>query len=205
MRCLRERPEEGRTVTHAENRPRTGWCGVPTALAMLVFLATAAAAQEFVIDQANDGFMPSLYYGIYLHTPIGQEFRPSFDHVDVVELRIDSSVDTLFQVNIRDDLIAGDIIGSATATAEVCSNSIVRFEFDAPVPVIPQGRYVIQVLDLVGGSAALGLATSDQYPGGRFICEGEPVEAWDAWFREGVWASTPTQALTWGAIKSMYR
>jgi hypothetical protein len=210
-------------LAHIKSSPWIARSGVLLAAAALVFLASLASAQDFVVDQAADNFAPGVYYGIWSHTPLGQEFTPSLDHVDVVELRIHATTCTLFQVLIREDTIQGEILGSATKILDWPNAPVERFEFDEPVPLVPGQRYVIEVRDLSGADGSLGIRWTKPYSGGRLICHGVPWNSWDAWFREGVWvfppvltaanpwfrdgvgAFTPVEATTWGAIKSMFR
>ena len=186
-------------------------CFLPLLAVVVWGLALAPAlAQEFIVDQANDEFAVMVCHGIVNGTPIGQEFTPLLDRVDVVELWIQPGLDSLFQVLIRDDTIDGEVLGAATTTVDApdFSGSVARFEFPEPVSVVSGDRYVMQVLALQGFYGMLGVGVEDGtnvYPGGRYIRWGETHWTMDAWFREGVWALSGTQASTWSSVKSLFR
>ncbi len=174
------------------------------AVSAMIIVASMVAAQDFVVDQQSADFPFMLHYNVFSHDPMGQEFTPSLDHVDVVEFHTGSSVGTRLQLLIHNDTIDGEVLGSAMKTVEDTSSGVVRFELDESVSLVPLGRYVIEVrtLDEIGTIAISG---EDPYPNGRLIVTGEIWDSWDAWFREGVWAPTPIEATSWGAIKLLYR
>ena len=175
-------------------------------VAVALLLAVPAVAQYSCLDQANDGFTPMSYLGIWVGDPIGQEFTPSLDHVDVVELYISGGSEGELEVLVHVDTIYGDVIGGATTPVGAGCHSIVMFVFEDTVELVPGERYVIEVRASHGMlSLGVNAVPPAPYPGGRLIYSGNPVAALDAWFREGVWGSTPAKATTWSAIKSLYR
>ena len=162
------------------------------------------SAQDYVVDQESSDFTHVLDYGIFSHDPIGQEFVPTLDHVDIVEVVTSSSGGTQLQVLIRDDTIDGEILGSSSKLVEPGYNNVERFEFDESVPLVPFGRYVIEVRQL-SGTGGLSVRGEDNYPNGRLIVSGEAWDAWDTWFREGVRTPVPVESTSWGAIKALFK
>jgi hypothetical protein len=71
-------------------------------------------------------------------------------------------------------------------------------------------RYVLEVVQVLEGEYlnwGLGWLSSPPYPDygrGREIRNGVPLEGSDLWFREGIYATVPTEHLTWGMIKALY-
>ena len=60
---------------------------LPIALAVALALL-ASGASAYTVDQRNDSAATGGYHSIPNYTPIGQEFRPDLDHVDVAELYV---------------------------------------------------------------------------------------------------------------------
>ena len=176
------------------------------AACVVLFFAVTVLAQDYQVDQANDGFTPISFLGIWYCDPIGQEFTPSLDHVDVVELYICGVYAGELEVRVHVDTIYGDVIGSATTPVGGGCFSEVMFVFEDGVQLVPGDRYVIEVRASDGQfCVCVNHEPPAPYPGGVLILMGEPAPDLDAWFREGVWCSTPVEATTWSSIKSLYR
>lgn len=162
-------------------------------LAFLGFFSTPVRAVSFVVDQRNDNFEPGLFNNIEFFTPIGQEFVPRFNSLNVVELYTDDFGGTnglgasLF-TNIRFDTIVGTIVGtSSLVTLPDNFEGITQFNFPSFVSLNPNQRYVIEVRVASGDVWAVASSggPNSTYPDGRWIIQGQPRENNDLWFREG--------------------
>jgi len=188
-------------ATHVARR---GVRSIVIPIGIVVMGALATRAQDYFVDQRNDGFTPGTYYSIPLNQPIGQEFTPSLDHVDVVDLYVSAQVQTLIQLLIHEGTIYGDVIGGATTEVVWPAAPPARFEFASSVELVPGELYVMEVQ--AASQCFLGVAPgpTDPYPGGDLIIVGHVYSGFDAWFREGVWDVSAAQTSTWGAIKALY-
>jgi hypothetical protein len=174
---------------------------------------TAGATDDYTVDQSNDGGPADAWYNIEQGYPIGQEFTPALDHLDVVELW---TADEYSEPSEGADLYV--TIHHATISAPSVATSPVvhvpdgfqgptRFEFPLSVPLVPGELYVIQVHQADGFPWYLGndWDQGDSYSGGRWVYMGTPVESVDTWFREGAFVvSTPVGDSSWGRIKALY-
>ena len=183
---------------------RGGVRSIVITIGIVAIGASVTRAQDYFVDQRNDGFTPGTYYSIPLNEPIGQEFTPSLDHVDVVDLYISAQVQTLIQLLIHEGTIHGDVIGGATTDVVWPTAPPARFEFASSVELVPGELYVIEVQ--ADSQCFLGVAPAqtDPYSGGDLIIVGHVYNGFDAWFREGVWDVSSAQMSTWGAIKALY-
>ena len=170
-------------------------------------LLWASVACPYTVDQQNDGSAIGGYWSIPNYTPIGQEFRPSFDHIDVAELHVKamgfSSAPTEFQLDVYESggfespLSTSDVVA---VTAE--HNGPILFTFPGSVPLTPGDLYVLVIRELHGVNWGMA-ATGDSYPLGQIVLDGEPLWHTDAWFREGS-LTVPVELGSWAAIKSLY-
>ncbi len=197
-------------VTARTRFTQLGALAILMAVLLLVTTPLIAGAQDYIVDQANDGFEPSLFWSIWLFAPFGQEFTPTYDHVDVVEMWSydlqGGGIPSVLMVQIRVDVIDGPVIGTSDyVSVQPDDDGPAYFAFAAPVPVVPGERYVIRLLNTGDWNWGVGVEDGTGYPGGRIIYYGVPDETNDAWFREGVLHPTSVSARSWGAIKSLYR
>jgi hypothetical protein len=170
--------------------------GSLTMVAVALLLAVPALAQDVYWDQVNDGFTPMSFLGIWYCDPIGQEFTPSLDHVDVVELYICGVYAGELEVRVHVDTIYGDVIGSATTPVGGGCFSEVMFVFEDGVQLVPGDRYVIEVRASDGQfCVCVNHEPPAPYLGGVLILMGEPAPDLDAWFREGVWLAYAADEL----------
>jgi hypothetical protein len=184
-------------------------------LTLLLFSVVTAAAQphphSFGVDQRNDFVLTTQGYVSPVGDPIGQEFRPTFLVLDVVELQMNSQSNEeggTAIVRIRAGSITGTILGTSdevTIPPVVSPQTLAHFDFAAPVPVTPEATHVIEV---VATSGTLGVFTSgflnNSYPRGAAIFMGVRQVRADLWFREGLEAALPVENTTWGNIKALY-
>ena len=145
---------------------------------------------DIVIDQSNDDFEPSLFQSIPIFSPIGQEFVPEFNSLNVVELftsDFNSGAETLL-VNVREGDIFGPIVGTSDSVVASDFDGVTRFNFEEIVPLNPGETYVIDVVLESGSNWGIGSSGGpfSTYPDGNQILNGEPQPNNDLWFREGL-------------------
>ena len=179
---------------------------LPIALAVALAL-WASGASAYTVDQRNDSAATGGYHSIPNYTPIGQEFRPDLDHVDVAELYVKAmgfvSDPTEFLVEVYALDASGELLStSGVVPAAAGYIGPLLFTFPESVPLVPGDLYVLVIRELNGVNWGVR-ATEDLYPSGQFIQSGVPIWHTDAWFREGVLPSA-VSARTWAAIKSLY-
>ena len=177
-------------------------------VAVTVSVLWAFVASAFTVDQYNDSMIAGGYHSIPSYTPIGQEFRPQFDHIDVAEMYVTYVGFTGEWSELVVDVHAGDISNPPLSTSDVVGvvgdyTGPVLFTFPGSVPLTPGEIYVLIIRELHGVNWGMR-ATEDLYPSGQMIKLGEPVSYSDAWFREGS-LSSPVSRDTWAGIKSLYR
>jgi hypothetical protein len=154
----------------------------------------SAYGQSFLIDQHNDPPVPPnilRYWAAHppFNPPIGQEFKPSLNSLDFVDLRTHAgggAATGTFEIRIHAGSIAAPVL--ATSTPNIMTNgdeTVVHFEFPSSVSLIPGDLYVMEFAQVEFGSAWGIGATGDTYAQGQMIWRGEP-NADDLWFREGV-------------------
>jgi FIMAH domain-containing protein len=165
------------------------------ALASLCLAALPAPAQTVDQQQTDGGGFGSsiLYAG-----PLGQEFTPTLDALNFVDLLIaDAELDgagATISVNIREDSITGTLLGSSLpvslpdgfGVSEISPGAEVRFVFATPVALTPGNRYVIEITQSAGGNFFARGSYPDPYSGGRAIFQGLPAALDDFFFREGL-------------------
>jgi hypothetical protein len=180
--------------------------GYAVIIFVITFLsASVSIADEYLWDQTNDYFSPPCGQGIQPFSPIGQEFLPSFDCLEVVQLYIINIYGAAeLVVNIYSESITGTLIG--TSSTEALSGyyvGVVTFSFD-PISLVPHTLYVMEILQTAGNEGHVGSSggPNSTYPYGCQILSGIPVENNDLWFRKGVLEGTALNRLSWGLIKN---
>ena len=171
-------------------------------LAIILLISTTAIADEYLWDQTNDFFEPTGAQGIYAFSPIGQEFIPDFNSLEVVQLYIVNIEGTAeFFVEIYSGNIAGPLIGSSNLIS-ISGFYIgpVTFTFDT-VLLIPGIQHVM-IINETYGDAGVG-SIGSTYPSGCQILSGIPQANNDLWFREGVFEGSALNRLSWGSIKNL--
>ena len=169
-------------------------------MAMALVTASARAVMIGQVDQ-QQAASPSSYGWWNYHSlaPIGQEFTPTFNSLDVVELRLAGFPDVAelrlagltsesqVRTNIRETTLAGALLGTSDTVAFAADwDGDLLFPFSSAVSLTPGNLYVIEV-DWVGGSDSFKVIhAGDLYAGGRAIDFGTPVDAADLFFREGL-------------------
>ena len=183
-------------------------------LAVLLIAAIPVHADEYVWDQTNDVMdplpEPMSSHNVIMFSPVGQEFVPNLEYLDVVQLWLsDRNHGTAgpanFIVNIRQGTIGGPIIGtSETTTLPGGHHGVATFVFET-VPLVPQSLYVMELVQLTSSNWMVsGLSGWSTYPLGRRILVGVPYENADLWFREGIGGAVPVRAVTWGEVKHKF-
>lgn len=178
--------------------------GMLITLALLHLALSSCLAEEYLWDQTNDLFSSSGCLSVQAFSPVGQEFSPILNCLEVVQLEITNIMDDAeFIVNIHSESITGPVIGtSSTVTISGYFSGIVTFIFD-PLPLQPQSLYVFEIVQTVGTEGGIGNGTNySSYPLGCKILHGNPYENSDFWFREGIIEVTAMHRLTWAAVKS---
>lgn len=158
-------------------------------------------ADTLIIDQSTtdpaDAFIS--FFSIQSNSPIGQEFTPTYSSLNYVQLLTgpggftvgeDPPSDVELYVNIRQDSITGNILG----TSEIVSfpeNPIYNtdFNFSYAVSLVPGNLYVIDVH--ASGDNWIVFGGDYNYSSGRAIIAGNPDQGQDFWFREGIVVPEP--------------
>jgi len=146
--------------------------------ALLAPLATPALAAE-AVDQQNPS-QTGNWLQISSSLPVGQEFKPAFDNLTKVDVRLKStSVSRSVTMNIRDAAIFGTSV--ATDTQNVSAEG--WYTFNVPYgTLLPGYTYVIELVEN-SGDVFWERATSDVYPGGQAVVGGVNQPAQDFLFR----------------------
>ncbi len=180
--------------------------GVAVCIALLA-LSAVAFAQDYVVDQSCVGDR-STCNDLLGFAPMGQEFIPEFDRVDVIELLVDefdsqANIPTL-GVHVRSDSITGPILGTTEPVVPPSGHDgPLRFEFAESVPLVPGHVYVMELVPLQWGNGWYLCRTHADYSQGISFIWGNPSPNMDLWFREGAYDWVPVQAMTWGSIKAL--
>ena len=181
------------------------------AIVPLLVVAASVQADDYVWDQVNDAYNPTLTQNVLIFSPLGQEFVPNLPMLNVVQVWLSdqtqgSNAPANFMVNVRAGTIDGPIVGSSALTLPGSFNDVAEFQFE-PVTLVPQSLYVMEVVQVTGINWGLksfpGIVST--YPLGRQILAGVPQEDNDLWFREGIMSSVRVETLTWGKAKSAFR
>jgi len=175
-------------------------------IAAMLLSASVSIADEYLWDQTNDYFSPQLGQSIQAFSPIGQEFMPSLNCLEIVQLHIyNESGSSEFIVNIYSGSITGSLLGTSnTVAVSGFYLGVLTFTFDS-ITLLPQTLYVMEIVQIVGAnggvsSSGVGYST---YPLGCQILSGIPMENNDLWFREGVLEGSTLSRLSWGSIKNL--
>lgn len=177
---------------------------------LLVFavpLSTGLRGEEVLVDQQSDYLR--LWHTFGFGFKFGQEFVPELGTLNFVDLwfhQVHPSQPGVFQVNIRDASLAGELLGSSEiVTIQLGSpEDVTHFVFETPVTFTPGNTYVIELLwgggdywgwTLGGGTSDDGISTP--YPSGRMIRD-VPLELFDLKFREGVVVPEPSTGILLG-------
>jgi hypothetical protein len=173
-------------------------------------LAIAARGQGLLIDQANTPVPPSFGFRYWALSypgaaPIGQEFVPSFESLDFVDLMLygGGGISTgTFAVSVHADNITAPILAtSLPATRDDGLERVTHFEFGATVPLTAGKLYVIELSQLAVDSREWAVAdTGGGYDSGRMLWGGSPpIQGGDLWFREGTVVPEPTVVALFAA------
>lgn len=173
-------------------------------LALLGAFGCAAAAEALpTIDQSNVAFNPTLYLNVSSFSPIGQEFVPVLDSIDSVQLLICCRAQETPYVRIREGSILGPILGTSSL-ALPSPSLLVTFRFAAPIALVPDDVYVIEVVNDGGIESMIGVGDpipmpESVYPRGRLILDGQPdLDGLDLWFQEGLGIPEPATGVLIG-------
>jgi len=170
-----------------------------SAVMFVVLPVPSLEASPFVVDQSHTSF--SGFFNLRFSGVTGQEFTPTLDSLDVVELLFDGpdgsfppAIEGQFSVGIRQGSVTGAVVGTSSPVTLLTGifREVVRFDFPTRVPLVPDDLYVIEINLLsdpdlpffVGHFGGFGTPPSN-YSRGRGILEGEPLEDFDLFFREG--------------------
>jgi hypothetical protein len=192
---------------------------VAVAAAALLVVSVAGPTRAETIDQEYLPVTGQGYNtGVSSNLPIGQEFTPTLDALDFVDLFIgdagsDAGPGASFEVNIRGGSIGGTILGTSnvafvadgtnTGVGLYADFVVTRFTFDAPVALTPGLVAVIEVVQLgpimpSNGNFIVygGPLSGSTYAGGRAIIDGAAVSGFDFAFREGINAAVIPEPST---------
>jgi hypothetical protein len=188
--------------------------GAAVVLCLVGVVPVSGDPPGFLVDQSCDGFDAPGFWSLWFYSPMGQEFVPELDRLEVVEFHTDdmgTGSDTLgaiLRVDVHRNTIYDPVLGSSDLVVLPHGfQGLTHFEFAAPVPLEPGALHVIELVHVAGdnwGGGKYGHAT-DICPGGRPIMGGEPMEYDDFWFREGVLWPSMAVPSSWGVIKTLYR
>ncbi|MCA9729622.1 MAG: hypothetical protein R3E12_20120 [Candidatus Eisenbacteria bacterium] len=163
-------------------------------------------ARDFVLDQWNDTFVPTLLWNIESFGPLGQQFIPEQSSVGFAEFWIrapSNGVTARFSVALW-TADWRERIGQSTAESVVRDfHGPMRVEFSPPIAVTPGRTYILELRSAPGGiMTAVG---PNHYPRGILLRGGPDTDQFDVWFREGIIDPTPTLQASWGSLKARYR
>lgn len=160
-----------------------------------------ADGQGYLIDQSllpppNTG--GSYHYDAVDSTLIpstGQEFTPSFDGLDFVNVLLFGPGGGTFQVSIHDGSITGLALGISEQVVSAGSG-YTHFNFLSTVSLTPGNTYVFEVIqndnssgwfiELPTSAVVNGQTIDMNYSGGRLIYGGVPQSSYDMIFSEGI-------------------
>jgi len=203
-----------RTATGSWIRSAAAIGGAAAVFWLLSAVPVSADSWDFIVGQSCDPFDPNGHMSLWFYSPMGQEFVPEFDRLEVVELHthdMGTGSDTLgavLRVDVHRSTIYDPVLGSSDLVDLAHGfQGVTHFEFTVPVSLEPGSLYVIELVQVAGenwGCGTHGYAW-EICPGGRPIIGGEPLEYSDLWFREGVLGYSAAVPSSWGVIKTLYR
>lgn len=130
------------------------------AFAVFASVSLPGIAGADVPDQASDCF-PSGHSAIGFMSPAGQSFRPVQDILVAADIHLAMLNGTNADVTlrVREDSLAGAIVGTTTRSlfVEPGIGDWFRFDFDPPLVVVPEATYVLEVVS----DNSFGLGNAD--------------------------------------------
>ena len=158
---------------------------------IVIFLAATCAVrgQQVVVDQHNEPTSGTLLWTSF-PVIIAQEFIPSTNALNFVDFIAQGERDRFVtvQLEIRRGTISGEIV--ETGAVRLTPNGpeeVVHCAFLNPVPVSAGETYVLCIVPPTDGAGfGIGVDPTGGYPAGHCIVNGEPVNGYDFWFREGL-------------------
>ena len=176
-------------------------------------LRLGADAQGLLIDQSLQPppVIPGESYhydasGATLMPETGQEFTPSLNGVDFVDVNLLPQATTntgTFEIAIHQGVITAPVLGLSDQVLRSggAAGNDVHFTFSSTIPLTPGDIYVLEVIQVAGnsgwaveipGSAVVNGQTIDMnYPGGQLIYGGVPQATEDMIFQEGIFVPEP--------------
>jgi hypothetical protein len=188
----------------------TGFRPIQFSLLLACGIATGAHAQGFLTDQS---LQPPPFTGGSYHydssigslvPATGQEFTPSLQGLDFVDVRLrGSAVGDTFQIAIHEGTITAPVLGlsdPAVSSGSFPMNEA-HFTFSSTVPLVVGNLYVLEIIQ-GGGYSGWGIEipvsavvngqpVDMNYPGGRLIYNGVQQDSRDLIFREGMIVPEP--------------
>ena len=157
-----------------------------------------------VYDQSNT-VAPDTGLTVDVHVPIGQSFTPTLTGLNFVELRMgdleSNGLGGVFNVLIRSGgNTAGPVLGTSqdVTMPDSFGHTLsfgglpIRFDFLAPVPLVPGNLYAIQLSKVSGDLFTLYGRQTDDYADGTSILFGVAISFQDFYFREGLVVPEPS-------------
>ena len=175
-------------------------------VAVAVSSAVCAHAQE-TVDQENlpSGTVQYVSCGVGPGS-ISQGFTPALSPLTAVEIMLyllaPPPPASWRTVRIRSGAVNGPIVGETSAENQM---GWTRYDFPGGVVVVPGQLYVIEVTYSTTGEY-VAQNNADTYPGGHaYGCTNNSNLNLDLVFRTYANTTLPTQEITWGRVKTLYR
>jgi len=171
------------------------------AVAVLAVVAALSATQNVfaaVIDQKQELFDSAAQ--ILFNSPIGQEFQPSLNRLEAVEVRIGTINhlgDDTITLTVREGSISGMILATSTQSVADGFDGWVYFSL-TPISVTLGSTYVIQLSATKATHEWWRKSNTNPYPNGRAIVGGNPQDNNDMTFR--TYGSTATSPSVGGVV-----
>ena len=174
---------------------------------LLCSCVAICSAQEYVLDQWNDGPVPTLFWNLQAMGPVFQQFTPSQEQIEFAEFWIDRQNDgpeTRLSVTVWNfDRTAN--VGSASSIAvPPFFEGPVRVTFSPAIHLVPGRPYLLELRSEGTPQLSVGVVQNSPYLRG-YVLRGEIIYGeLDLWFREGTLDFTPVIDASWGSIKQTY-